>query len=563
MSLLSRLASLRGWFWWRSFDEMAARPEEAQRDLLRRILATNQDTAFGRHHGFSRLASVEAYQSSVPIEDYEAFRPWVERVEAGERRVLTAAEPYMFTRTSGTTGEPKLIPVNAWARRSSSRLSAMWLYRALADHPGTLDHKALVLVSPAVEGHTPGGIPFGSASGYIYERAPWAIRRVYAVPGSVLRIKDFDAKYYVSMRFAVEQRVSLIATPNPSTILRLVTTAENRRESLIRDIRDGSISNDLDIPLEVRRELQGRLKPNPTRALELDRLASKGGSLVPRDYWPDLRLVGCWKGGSVGVTVHQLRPWFRPDMPFRDIGYLASEAQMTLPIHDDGCAGVLALDANFYEFVPEAELGSDNARPLTVGQVDVGATYYIIITTPAGLYRYDINDVVKVTGYHRRTPLIEFVRKGRDMVSLVGEKLHVGQLIEAVEAAQRETGVEIQSYRAVGNVDACRYDLKLELKGYPIKDELLLALGRAVDGTLASLNLEYEQKRLSGRLHPPALQVMPAGWFDERVRARLMRGARDVQFKDSLLGLPDEEDRSSEVVKELILSADPPNRPPG
>ena len=100
----------------------------------------------------------------------------------------------------------------------------------------------------------------------------------------------------------------------------------------------------------------------------------------------------------------------------------------------------MAVDANFYEFIPEAEMESDRPHALTVGQLEEGESYYIVLTSPNGLYRYDINDVVRVAGFHGRTPMFEFMRKGRDMVNLEGEKLHVSQLIQAVEAAQTSVG---------------------------------------------------------------------------------------------------------------------------
>lgn len=553
MSVVSQFSALKGRWSWRRFDRTTKQPEHVQRDLLLRILNANQETAYGRQYGFSRMTSVQDYQDGVPIGDYEAFRPWMDRIKEGEHHVLTSEDPYLFTLTSGTTGQPKLIPANQSVRHTTTRLSRLWLYRCLVDHPKMLDHKALVVVSPAVEGYTPSGIPFGSASGNIYRHASWVIRRRYAVPYSVFTIVDFDAKYYAIMRFAIERRLSLIATPNPSTILRLVTTADNRRDQLIKDVHDGTIAKELDISSEIRQQVSSLLKPNPKRARELERIVTRAGSLRPSEYWADLALVGCWKGGSVGSTVDRLRPWFRPDTPFRDIGYLSSEAYVTLPIEDEGCAGILAIDANFYEFIPEDDIESDNAKTLTVGQLESGDSYYIVITSSNGLYRYDINDVIRVVGFYNDTPLIEFVRKGRDMVSLTGEKLHVSQLIQAVEAAQDYVGVGIEYYRAVGHSETSRYSLQLELKQLPVADELVIRLGRAIDDALARLNIEYEQKRRSGRIHPPLIQIMAQGWSSRRLEAKLARGVKDIQFKDNLLGVPDEDDHDSEVIRELNI----------
>ena len=553
MSFPSQLSRLRGRFLWRSFQRRTNRPEAAQQELLNRLLAANRDTAFGRCHGFSSMATTKDFQEGVPVGDYETYRPWIDQVIQGEHRVLTADQPYMFTLTSGTGGQPKLIPVNRSTKTNSSRLSALWLYRALADHPQLLEGKALAVVSPAVEGHTATGIPFGSASGHIYQHASWYLRRRYAVPYDVFAIKDFEAKYYTIMRIAIEQNVSFIATPNPSTILRLVTTADHNREQIIRDIYDGTLSAKFDIETVIRQQLKSTLNPNVKRARELEAMLTSNESFAPWYYWPNLKLVGCWKGGSVGTTISRIEPWFRPGMPFRDIGYLSSEAQVTLPVQDAGSAGILALDSNFYEFIPEADIDSSNPTALTVGQLQAGESYYILITSPTGLYRYDINDVVKVSGYYQKTPILEFVRKGRDMVNLEGEKLHVGQLIQAVESAQRSTGVKVEYFRGVGNVGASRYDLKIELAEGSLNDELVKQLGREIDSRLAELNIEYDQKRRSGRLHAPHVQVMAKGWSSRRVKAKLDRGLRDVQFKDNLLGLPDEEDRPSDVIRDLSL----------
>ena len=136
-------------------------------------------------------------------------------------------------------------------------------------------------------------------------------------------------------------------------------------------------------------------------------------------------------------------------------------------------------------------------------------------------------------------------------MSITGEKLHVAQLIQAVEKAQLSVGLKVAYYRAVGNVEASRYDLQLELAQEQVSDELVVTLGRAIDNELAKLNIEYEQKRRSARLHPPHIHVMRSGWSSRRLQAKMARTGRDIQFKDTLLGLPDEDDLPSEVMKDL------------
>src|SRR5205807_408776 len=94
----------------RAFEASTRDPASAQAAVLHRLLVDNAETAFGRTHAFSELTTPDEYARSVPLADYEAFRPFVKRIIGGEKRVLSVEDPYMFTTTSGTTGEPKLLP---------------------------------------------------------------------------------------------------------------------------------------------------------------------------------------------------------------------------------------------------------------------------------------------------------------------------------------------------------------------------------------------------------------------------------------------------------------------
>ena len=112
-------------------------------------------------------------------------------------------------------------------------------------------------------------------------------------------------------------------------------------------------------------------------------------------------------------------------------------------------------------------------------------------------------------------------------------------------------GIGIEYYRAVGHSETSRYNLQSELKPLPVADESVIRLGRAIDDQLASLNIEYDQKRWSGRLHSPLVQIMAKDWSSRRLEAKLAQAVRDIQCKDNLLGVPDEDDHDAEVIREL------------
>jgi hypothetical protein len=98
--------------------------------------------------------------------------------------------------------------------------------------------------------------------------------------------------------------------------------------------------------------------------------------------------------------------------------------------------------------------------------------YYVILTSAAGLYRYDINDVIRVAGFHGKTPLVEFLRKGRDVTNITGEKLHVNHVIQAMEQAQRATGAVVRHFRAFADMENSRYAFMVECDGVKATTQL-------------------------------------------------------------------------------------------
>ena len=136
----------------------------------------------------------------------------------------------------------------------------------------------------------------------------------------------------------------------------------------------------------------------------------------------------------------QLQRWF-PDLPIRDRGYMASEGCGSIPLTDAGCAGALAITTSFFEFIPVEARDQANPPVLTCAELQPNRDYYVLFTTSAGLYRYDINDVIRVVDFYHDVPLIEFVRKGRGMTSLTGEKLAEQQVTAAMLSGHRGPGL--------------------------------------------------------------------------------------------------------------------------
>ena len=519
----------------RKLDRAAERPQNVQNDLLRRMVKANANTAFGKDHGFASIRTEADYRRQVPIRDYEGLRPYVNRITAGEHTVLTAAAPRMLNMTSGTTGEPKYIPVTPESMKLASSFSLEWIYRALQDHPGFLDGAFVGIVSRAIEGYTPSGLPYGSASGMLYQRIPGPIRSTYAVPYAVSEIKDYDRRYFVAARLALARRVTYIGTPNPSTLIRLAETALKNAEAIVRAVHDGTPGIDLPDQPQLADQLSALIEPDSDRAGILESILERTGTLLPADCWPDLKLIGCWLGGSVGVQARKL-PEYYGDVPMRDLGFLASEGHFTLPSRDNTASGILSLNGKYYEFIPETSLDDADPPVLSSHELESGVNYAVLLTTPGGLYRYDIHDIVQVTGFYRNAPLLAFIRKGRDMTSITGEKMHVNHLLLALEEVRRRFDVSVvEQFRVVASVEARRYEIYAELKGEFSREFLLHEVIPHLDHALAGVNVEYAEKRGSRRLAPPCLHLMRPGWAEAEVLRAAGTGKRDIQYKWRIL----------------------------
>lgn len=516
------------------FQARCRAPVVTQEKLLLELLRRNSSAAFGRDHGFESVRSFEDFQRTVPITSYEKLAPYIERQLKGEAAQLTASRPVLFVTTSGTTGKSKYIPITPESKKAKSEQMRTWFSALLRDYPGVADAKTLSVVSPEVEESAPCGTPCGAESGHAYRSMPRAVAPMYSCPYETFEIRDYDAKYYTILRIACGQSIGMILTPNPSTVLLLAERMGQHTENIIRDVRDGTLSAKVEVEEKIRAALGRSLKPDPERAAALERAAKEGnGVLLPRHVWPKQELVACWKGGNVGAYLQKFDRYFRADLPVRDLGYYASEMRGSVVLDDAGPDGVLAIGTNVYEFLPADNMCEPNGIDLLrVEQLEKGKRYFIYVTTHGGLYRYEMNDIIEVTGFHESTPLIRFVQKGKGVISFTGEKLYEAQVIAAVEKALAARSGHYEFISAVGELagDQPQYSFLIEFeKGLPPNEDETVLNG--IETALCAQNAEYAAKRASGRIRSPVLRVIKPGEFARYRQAEIREGKRDSQFK--------------------------------
>lgn len=512
-------------------------PRRTQQDYLLQQLRRETSTGFGRDHHFAEIRKVEDFRKRVPISRYEDLEPYIERVKQGEVEALFHKQRVqMFALTSGTTTSRKFIPVTDRALSDYRRMWTAWGFLAYLPHKGLFRHARLTFASDWDEFRTVSDVPCGSISGLTAQLQSGFVRQGYVLPPEAAKVSQTRAKYYLAWRLGAIRTIGAWMSPNPSTLLNLAKLGTVMADSLLRDIHDGGLTSEFEWSPEMLRAVSRQLKPQPQRARELGRLLEQHGALRPRDVWPELKLIGCWTGGSMQAYLRSFPEWFG-DVTIRDLGLIASEGRMTFPIADGTSSGVLETVSGFYEFIPVEEIDSSQPTVLQAHELQEGRDYYILLTNASGLYRYNIWDVVRCTGWHHATPLLAFLNKGGSISSMTGEKLTEYQVVSSVSDVLSRRQATLGTYSLVPCWDE-------QLPNYVLLIDADEPLARAdsaewlehFDRLLRASNTEYDTKRQSGRLGPVTLQRLESGtwkaWDEARRQAR---GGTAEQYKHPCL----------------------------
>ena len=513
-------------------------PEQASARTLRRILRLSANTVYGREHHFASICKARKpeqlfrlYEKSVQPAEFEAFRPYVERHKKGERNVLIPGKPLMYATTSGTTSQPKWIPISmTYMKEVYSSMSHIWLDNFARLRPKFLSGGLVVSVAKVVEGYAEDGTIFGSVSGVTARELPRFIRERFVTPSEVYDIKDYSARYYTMMRLAIAHSVTYIVAPNPSTIMELVHNAEEYFEDYIEDIEKGTLSSKFDIPEEIRAALAPKLKSDPKRADFLSKIKAEHPVPQIKHWWPELQFLSSWKCGNTAIAAAKVSEQLPECCCYQELGFFASECRFGLVL-DQGIDTTLFPHYHFYEFVEESELDKPDPRFLRLHELEQGKRYCIFVTTLSGLYRYNMNDLVEVGGWYHKTPKIHMVQKVNGIVSITGEKLYEKQFIEAVRMAEQETGWKVNFFIGFANPEDSLYDFYYEFDNRKVRKAKARKFTEIVDARLKEMNIEYESKRASNRLKMPETFVLKKNAYDLFKKRSLQEGARDGQFK--------------------------------
>ena len=515
----------------RRFLKAHRQTQQVQDAFLNELISRHCQTAFGRDHDFARLRSYDDFKAVVPVGNYETLRPYMQRVYEGDYSALIPSDDrvVMFSMTSGTTGTTKYIPVTNRFLKHMQRGSNIFGMRAMNDHPDGWLRDILQIASPMHQVDSPTGLPCGAISGLLTSRQMWIARRMQVVRAGVSSIPESESRYYTTLRCGVGRDVGIIVTANPSSTIKLIETAQEHTERLIRDISDGTINPPGGLGADLAASL--RFKPNPALSRRMEEGIKRDGQLLPRHFW-SIAFMTNWMGGTLKLYLPRLKELFG-NVPIRDIGLLASEGRFSVPIEDHTPVGLAEITGNFLEFIPAEQQGDANPTTLRAHEVEVAQEYFLVVSNWAGLWRYNMDDRVRITGRYGESPLFEFLSRGLHTASITGEKITEYQVVEAMRLASNSEGTCVERFVLQGRfARPPYYELRMECGD----EHSATRLAERMDASLCELNMEYQSKRKSGRLGPIRLEPLPVGAI-ERTEAELIarRGGKNEQYKHQYL----------------------------
>jgi hypothetical protein len=513
----------------------------AQHRVLTDLLAAGAGTAFGTAHGFAGLRDLADYRRAVPIRDYRALQPWIDRAAAGEPNVLSADAPLVFFTSSGSTGAAKKIPITA---RFMRQVYFPFYYQALAaivqHHPaaiasanGTLNLKHDVPTRPAT---TASGRPhvgasqvdFGAVFGEPLSAEPGTKASWATLPLPV----DDDAhseRTYLRLRQAVEHDVRCVIGVNPAMVAALPHQLAAWWPRIVRDLRDGTFG--------------GRPggTPNPARAAELERLAESFGTLRPAHVWPRFELIYCWTTGLAKLYLPRVAAQFGAGVSVLPAPVAASEGPLGVPIDRHPTAGAPAVESVLYEYLDADEDIKPDSDTLGVSDLEAGRDYHVLVSHVGGLYRYALGDVLHVVDRRAGVPRVEYA--GRNQLSdLVGERLRESHIIRALDTVLRTGGITVANAtcRAVTpDGRPPRYEFALA-PDRPFDAREVDAVTAALDAALSATAPGYRRARQGAALDPPVLHRTAPDAFYREWQRTVERGVRQTQVKDRVFQRDDD-----------------------
>ncbi|KAI4303405.1 hypothetical protein MLD38_039042 [Melastoma candidum] len=543
------------------FEAITSDAREVQIQTLRDILEANADSEYLQCLGLDGRTDPESFRDCVPLVTHKEIQHYIQRIADGDTSPILTGKPITtISLSSGTTqGKPKFVPFNDDLIDNTVQIYKTSFAFRNREYP-VGSGKALQLIYGSKQFRTKGGLVAGTATTNVfrsdrYRAAMESIRSEACSPEEVIFSPDFHQSLYCHLLCGLLfwDEIQFVSSTFAYSIVHAFGTFEQVWEELCNDIRKGVISDRITAS-SIREAVSRLLKRNPDLADWIHEKCSglnNWHGLIP-SLFPNAKYVYGIMTGSMEPYTKKLRR-YAGELPLLSADYGSSEGWIGVNINPklppESVTFAVIPNIGYFEFIPSMKIDEipegDSSRmelpfpeeepePVGLTEVKAGEEYEVVLTNFAGLYRYRLGDVVKVTGFHNSTPELRFIRRKSLVLSINIDKNTEKDLQLAVEAASSilaaREGLEVVDFTSHADVTTSpgHYVIFWEMEGVA-GEEVMRECCDCLDRSFEDAG--YVGSRRTNGIGALELRVVRRGTFEKVLEHFLGMGSAVSQFK--------------------------------
>ncbi|MXN92566.1 hypothetical protein GR160_15160 [Flavobacterium sp. Sd200] len=447
----------------------ATNPVDTQQKVFKQLLEQAKNTEFGKDHGFESIQSYSDFAAKVPVRDYEGLKPYVDRVVHGEANILWPGKPLYFAKTSGTTSGAKYIPLTkeSMPYHIQAARNAILSYIHETGKADFVDGK-MIFLQGSPELTEKNGVKLGRLSGIVAHYVPAYLQKNRMPSWETNIIDDWETKVDAIVEETYNEDMSIISGI-PSWVQMYFEKLQQKEGKKVGDIFKN-----------FNLFIYGGVNYEPYRA--------KFENLIGRR-----------------VDSIELFP--------------ASEGFFAYQDSQKEKGMLLLLDAGiFYEFIKADEFFTDSPHRYTIGEVELGVNYVLIISTNAGLWGYNIGDTVQFTSLAPYRVIVS--GRIKHYISAFGEHVIGKEVESALKEAMVGTDITINEFTVAPQINPQSglpyHEWFIEFEKEP---QDLNAFALAIDGAMRKQNVYYDDLIAGNVLRTVVITKVTTNGFSDYMKS--------------------------------------------
>ncbi|GAA3723266.1 GH3 auxin-responsive promoter family protein [Flavobacterium ginsengisoli] len=456
----------------------ANKPIQTQHEVFKSLIEIAQNTEFGKDHNFNEIKTFEDFQKRVPVRDYEDLKPYVEKVVKGEADILWKGKPLYFAKTSGTTSGAKFIPLTKESMpfHIEAARNAILHYINETGKADFVDGKMIFLQgSPILTEKY--GIKFGRLSGIVAHFVPKYLQKNRMPSWETNCIEDWETKVDAIVDETIREDMSVI-----SGIPSWVQMYFERLQQKSGGKKISEIFKNFNL------FIYGGVNYEPYRAKFEQMIGKKVDSI---ELFP----------ASEGFFAYQDSQ--------KEKGML-----------------LLLKSGIFYEFIKADEFFNENPKVYTIGEVEVGVNYVLIISTNAGLWRYNIGDTIQFTSLDPYRVIVS--GRIKHYISAFGEHVIANEVENAMKEAINSTNIVINEFTVAPQITPASglpyHEWFVEFEKEP---ENMEVFAEKIDNSMRKQNIYYDDLITGNVLRKVVITKVSKNGFQDYMKSQGKLGGQN------------------------------------